>query len=159
MSPNQNTSDDTRSRRQSDTVSPDTTASSDNADGSAQTISSPAALNIRLQLPSLVTTDAQNIQTRGQDAKDTTALPTPANGMRDSEREEISNRIQVIQNSAVGLQTRIEATDSQELMQQVHAHIRPTSFHRMGRRISGLSRRTGVILILPLEHEARSTEI
>jgi hypothetical protein len=90
MSPNQNTSDDTWSRRQSHTVSPDTTASSEIADSSAQIIRSPVALNIRRQLPSFITTDSEHIQTQGQDAKDTTALPIPA-GMRDSEREEISN--------------------------------------------------------------------
>jgi len=124
MAPNQNTSDDTRSRRQSHTVSPDTTASSENSDGSAQIIRSPVALHIRHQLPSFVTTDSEHIQTQGQDAKDTTALPTPATGMRDSEREEISHRIRAIQDSAVALQTRLESAGGQALMQEIHAHIR-----------------------------------
>jgi len=115
MAPNQNTSDDTRSRRQSHTVSPDTTASSENSDGSAQIIRSPVALHIRHQLPSFVTTDSEHIQTQGQDAKDTTALPTPATGMRDSEREEISHRIRAIQDSAVALiQTYLVPQDGQE---------------------------------------------
>jgi hypothetical protein len=104
-------------------MSPDTTASSESADGSAQIIKSPVALNIRHQLPSFVTTDSEHIQTQGQDAKDTTALLTPA-GMRDSETEEISNRIRAIQDSAVALQTRLESAGGQALMQEIHAHIR-----------------------------------
>jgi hypothetical protein len=82
------------------------------------------ALNLKQPLPSLVATDSENIQTQGPDAKDTKAFPTPATGLRDSDREEISNRIRAIQNSVVALQTHIESAGGQALIQDVHAHIR-----------------------------------
>jgi hypothetical protein len=88
MSPNQNTSDDTQSRRHNDTKSPGDTSSSDNTEGSSQTIRHPVVLDIKQPLPSLVTTDSENIQTQGQDAKDTKGLPTPATCLQDSDREE-----------------------------------------------------------------------
>jgi hypothetical protein len=91
MSLNQHTSDDTQSRRHSDAKYPGDTAISDNAEGSPQTIRSPVALDIKHPLPSLVATDSENIQTQGQDAKDTRALPTLAAGLRDLEREEQLN--------------------------------------------------------------------
>jgi hypothetical protein len=43
--------------------------------------------------------------------------------MQDSEREDISNRIQAIINSATAIQIIIESTDGQELMQELHNHI------------------------------------
>jgi hypothetical protein len=124
VSPNQITSDDTQSRRHSDTKPSGDTASSDNAEGSSQTIRSPVALDIEHPLSSLVDTDSEAIQAQGQDAKDTRALLTPVTGLRDSDGEEISTRIQAIENSAVAFQIRFESAGGQALMQEIHAEIR-----------------------------------